>query len=83
MNSSGLLGQPSVLFIVPHREHGSASRVGLSPQGERIFMREEPVQHVTTTEARGGTTPHVTRVVLGVGLALVIVIFAIIFLIGS
>ena len=46
-------------------------------------MREEPVQHVTTTEARGATTPHVTRVVLGVGLALVVVIFAIIFLIGS
>jgi hypothetical protein len=46
-------------------------------------MREEPAQHVSTTEARGGTTPHVTRVVLGVGLALVVVIFAIIFLIGS
>jgi hypothetical protein len=46
-------------------------------------MREEPTQHVPTTEARAGATPHMTRVVLGVGLALVIVIFAIIFLIGS
>jgi hypothetical protein len=46
-------------------------------------MREEPTQHVPTTEARAGATPQMTRVVLGVGLALVIVIFAIIFLIGS
>ena len=46
-------------------------------------MREEPAEHLTTTEARGGSTPGVTRIVLGVGLALVVVIFAIIFLIGS
>ena len=46
-------------------------------------MKNEPTEHLTTTEARGGATPHVTRVVLGVGLALVVVIFAIIFLIGS
>jgi hypothetical protein len=50
---------------------------------ERKFMREEPAEHLTTTEARGATTPHMTRYVLGIGLALVIVIFAIIFLIGS
>jgi hypothetical protein len=35
-------------------------------------------EHVTTTEARAGATPHMTRYVLVVGLALVIVIFAII-----
>jgi hypothetical protein len=35
-------------------------------------------EHVTTTEARAGATPHMTRCVLVVGLALVIVIFAII-----
>ena len=35
-------------------------------------------EHVTTTEARAGSAPHMTRYVLGVGLALVIVIFAII-----
>ena len=46
-------------------------------------MTDEPVQHVSTTEARGGSTPHMTRVVLGAGLALIVVIFAIIFLIGS
>ena len=35
-------------------------------------------EHLTTTEARAGATPHVTRVVLGVGLLLVIGIFALI-----
>ena len=33
-------------------------------------------EHVTTTEARAGTTPHVARYVLGIGLLLVVVIFA-------
>ena len=36
----------------------------------------------TTTEARAGSTPHVTRYVLSVGLILVVVIFAIIVLVG-
>ena len=35
-------------------------------------------EHVTTTEARAGATPHMTRYVLVVGLVLVIVLFAII-----
>ena len=35
-------------------------------------------EHVTTTEARAGSTPHMTRYVLGIGLVLVIVAFAII-----
>ena len=35
-------------------------------------------EHVTTTEARAGATPHMTRYVLVVGLALVILLFAII-----
>ena len=35
-------------------------------------------EHVTTTEARSGATPHMTRYVLVVGLALVILLFAII-----
>ena len=43
----------------------------------------EPSEHISTTEARAGTTPHVTRVVLGVGLLLVIVIFAIILLVAG
>jgi hypothetical protein len=36
----------------------------------------------TTTEARAGSTPHMTRYVLTVGLILVVVIFAIIVLVG-
>ena len=40
-------------------------------------MAEQP-DHLTKTEARAGTTPHVTRYVLGVGLLLVVVIFAVI-----
>jgi hypothetical protein len=39
-------------------------------------------EHLTTTEARAGTTPHVTRVVLGVSLLLVIGIFALILFIA-
>jgi hypothetical protein len=38
---------------------------------------EEPI-HVSTDRARAGSTPHMTRYVLGVGLALVIIAFAII-----
>jgi len=43
----------------------------------------EPSEHISTTDARAGATPHVTRVVLGVGLLLVIVIFAAILLVGG
>jgi hypothetical protein len=46
-------------------------------------MKNEPTEHLTTTEARGGSTQHMTRYVLGVGLALVAIIFAIIFFMGS
>jgi hypothetical protein len=38
---------------------------------------EKPI-HVEAVEARAGSTPHVTRYVLGVGLALVIIAFIII-----
>jgi hypothetical protein len=44
-------------------------------------MEEEPIEHLTTTEAREGVTPHVTRYVLGWGLGLVIVIFVVLFFI--
>jgi hypothetical protein len=40
-------------------------------------------EHVTTTEARAGATPHMTRYVLVVGLALVIAIFAIILFVAA
>ena len=34
--------------------------------------------HVSTDRARAGTTPHMTRYVLGFGLALVVIAFVII-----
>ena len=43
----------------------------------------EPSVVQTTTEARAGSTPGVTRNVLVIGLLLVIVIFAVIFLVGG
>jgi len=42
-------------------------------------MSDERSEQVTTTEARAGYTPHMTRYVLGVGLALVVVVFALIY----
>ncbi len=45
-------------------------------------LNEQP-EHLTKTEARAGTTPHMTRYVLGVGLVLVIVIFAVILLVAA
>ena len=41
-------------------------------------MADEQPEHVTTTEARAGATPHMTRHVLVFGTGLVIVLFAII-----
>ena len=46
-------------------------------------MSDERPEQVTTTEARAGYTPHVTRYVLGIGLALVIVLFAIIYFVAA
>lgn len=39
-------------------------------------MDEEEV-HISKTDARAGSTPHMTRYVLGWGLALVVLIFLI------
>ena len=44
-------------------------------------MRNDRQEHLTTTEARGAVTPHVTRYVLGFGLALVIVLFILIWIV--
>jgi cobalamin biosynthesis Mg chelatase CobN len=43
---------------------------------------ESAATHATTTEARAGSTPHMTRYVLIVGLILVIILFSIIVLVG-
>ena len=40
-------------------------------------------EHLSKTEARAGTTPHVTRYVLGVGLLLVVVVFAAILMLSA
>ena len=40
-------------------------------------------QHVTTTEARAGATPHMTRYVLVIGTGLVIILFAIILFVAG
>ena len=47
-------------------------------------MSDERPEQITTTEARAGATPHVTRYVLVFGLLLVIVAFIIVtFVAGS
>ncbi|WP_277620993.1 hypothetical protein [Sphingomonas turrisvirgatae] len=40
-------------------------------------MADQNETHISTTEARSGATPHMTRYVLGFGLLLVIIVFAI------
>ncbi len=40
-------------------------------------------EHVTTTEARAGATPHMTRYVLAIGTGLVILLFAIILFVAG
>ncbi len=37
---------------------------------------DDPEQHISATEARGGTTPHMTRYILPISLGLVVVLFA-------
>jgi hypothetical protein len=45
-------------------------------------MQDGP-DHISTTEARAGTTPKMTRYILGWGLGLVLIAFAIILLVWS
>ena len=45
-------------------------------------MAEHP-EHLTTNEARAGSTPHMTRYVLVIGTGLVIVLFAIILFVAG
>ena len=40
-------------------------------------MADEPETHLTRTEARGGSSNHVTRYVLPISLGLLVVIFVI------
>ena len=43
-------------------------------------MSDERETHVGTTEARAGTTPHMTRYILPISLGLVVIVFALILL---
>jgi hypothetical protein len=45
---------------------------------DETIMADEHQEHLTTTEARAGVTPHVTRYVLAIGTGLVVILFAII-----
>ena len=50
---------------------------------DESVMAEDHQEHVTTTEARAGATPHMARYVLIFGTSLVIIAFAIIlFVVG-
>ena len=46
-------------------------------------MTDDSPEHLTTTEARAGTGPRDMRYVLGGGLVLVVVIFAVILMIAG
>ena len=46
-------------------------------------MPEQSPDHLTTTEARAGSTPHMTRYVLVIGTVLTIVLFAIILFVAG
>ena len=46
-------------------------------------MQDEQPEHLTGTEARAGTTPHMARVALIGGLALVILAFVIIYFVAA
>ena len=47
------------------------------------MMRDEQPERATTTEARAGYTPHMTRYVLVFGLLLVVALFAVVVLIAG
>ena len=44
---------------------------------------DEGEQHIDTTRARAGATPHMTRYILPISLALVILIFLLLLLLWS
>jgi hypothetical protein len=45
-------------------------------------MNDRP-EHITTTEARAGTTPRMTRYILGWGLFLVVVAFVLVYFLAG
>ena len=51
----------------------------MEPEERNIL--DEDGEHISTTKARAGTTPHVARYALGWGLGLIVVIFLILLLV--
>ena len=59
-------------------EPGAEADVGSTRINGKVGSQmDDREQHVNTTEARAGTTPHMTRVILPISLALVVILFAI------
>jgi hypothetical protein len=44
---------------------------------------DQDEQHISTTRARAGATPHMTRYVLGIGLVLIVLLFGLLLLVWS
>ncbi|HEY0028345.1 MAG TPA: hypothetical protein VGC35_10775 [Allosphingosinicella sp.] len=44
---------------------------------------DDGTQHIDTTRARGGATPHSVRYILPISIGLVVIIFAILLLVWS
>ena len=63
------------------REPPMPARVG-AVNSSWNFMNDLP-EHLTKTEARAGPTPHMTRYVLGIGLILIVVVFAAMLLVAG
>ena len=43
---------------------------------------DEGEQHIDTTRARAGATPHMTRYILPISLGLVVIVFLVLLLVG-
>jgi len=74
--------RPPCLPADTEQARTSVVRAGKYFSHAGVSMTEVRQEHLTTTEARAGATPHVTRVVLGVGLLLAIAVFALILFIA-
>ena len=53
------------------------------PRDAEVARSSATEQHEISDRARGGSTPHVARIVLGVSLVLIVVAFAIILFVNG
>ena len=63
------------MALALRNKHGRLA-AGSVHKGRRVADQEET--HLNRTEARGGASTHMTRVILPVSLALIIVLFAVV-----